>query len=69
MDSHCILACMNIFSVCLLLQDFFSRLTPLHDFFPLSVLTITLQEFTFCFCSRPGVENTRYKLLLKGSIL
>ena len=33
MDSHCILACMNIFSVHLLLLEFFSRLTLLHDFF------------------------------------
>ena len=36
MDSHCILACMNIFSVHLLLQELFSWLTPLHDLFPLS---------------------------------
>ena len=40
MDSHYILACTNIFFLHLLLQEFFLRLTPLHYFFPLSVLTI-----------------------------
>ena len=47
-----------------LVARIFSRLTLLHDFFPLPLLTIPLQEFTFCFCSQfLGVENTSYRII------